>query len=339
MPKTISQLSPALFVAFNTSLAAKNPDSNTINKITLSQIASIAGNVFSDNVNNITSISLSDYNEISPKDPKTLYIIDSERTIYLGSTQISFKYGNNDLKMYVGDIQVYPPLPTTTTTTLPPLPGKPIINSATFFEDDNFTLIIFSAPENDGGSEILTYIFYFDDVIVEADELFLGNSASAIFNQNLLDQNVQVSAVTSNGEGLKSDPITVELAPATLYFTNSVSAQWNSVGNWWLDEQNTQAAGRLPNVRDSVIAFGTIEATGETVVNFTLVGAFGGSLNVTGIATFNNSSFNAGFITGNAIFNDSSENFGDVSGTATFNDNACNAGTAGTFIPDPPPEC
>jgi hypothetical protein len=222
MPKTISQLSPALFVAFNTSLAAKNPDSNTINKITLSQIASIAGNVFSDNVDNITNISLSDYNDISQKDPKTLYIIDLERTIYLGSTPISFKYGNNDVKMYVGDIQVYPPLPTTTTTTPPPLPGKPIINSATFFEDENFTLLIFSAPENDGGSEILNYIFYFDDVIVEADELFLGTSASAIFNQNLVGQNAQASAVTSNGEGPKSDPVIVEPESNTL----SMPFQW-----------------------------------------------------------------------------------------------------------------
>jgi hypothetical protein len=31
---------------------------------------------------------------------------------------------------------------------------------------------------------------------------------------------------------------------------------------------------------------------------------------------------------------------GDVSGTATFTGSACYVdGTAGTFVPDPPPEC
>lgn len=50
---------------------------------------------------------------------------------------------------------------------------------------------------------------------------------------------------------------------------------------------------------------------------------------------------NQGTVTGNATFNTHSRNNGTVTGTATFNDTACNAegGTAGTFVPDPPPSC
>jgi hypothetical protein len=62
---------------------------------------------------------------------------------------------------------------------------------------------------------------------------------------------------------------------------------------------------------------------------------------VTGNATFNGSSFNDyGSVTGDATFNDGSINFGDVGGTATFTGSACNdGGTAGEFVPNPPPSC
>jgi hypothetical protein len=64
---------------------------------------------------------------------------------------------------------------------------------------------------------------------------------------------------------------------------------------------------------------------------------------VTGIATFNDGTrlTENGTITGNATFNDSSQLVdGTVTGTATFNDSACyQGGTAGTFVPDPPPSC
>lgn len=65
---------------------------------------------------------------------------------------------------------------------------------------------------------------------------------------------------------------------------------------------------------------------------------------VSGDATFNDSSVNrepviGGVVGGNATFNDSSKNLGDVTGTATFNDSSCNSGTAGAFVPNPPPAC
>lgn len=47
------------------------------------------------------------------------------------------------------------------------------------------------------------------------------------------------------------------------------------------------------------------------------------------------------FVNGDATFNDTTRNAGGVTGTATFNNSACNeaTGTAGIFIPNPPPSC
>jgi hypothetical protein len=151
--------------------------------------------------------------------------------------------------------------------------------------------------------------------------------------------------------------------PATLYFfwdefEEGADNLWTTVGNWWLNAEHTQPAGRLPTSDESVVASDNIEASGQTVANFTLLsGTFFGTLTVTGNATFNGSSTNDGMVTGNATFNDSSQNVGTVNGNATFNDssvndatvtgtatftgNACNAsnGTASTFVPAEPPSC
>jgi len=122
------------------------------------------------------------------------------------------------------------------------------------------------------------------------------------------------------------------LVPATLYFNAAVNEAWTTVGNWWLDDGHTEPAGRLPNSVDSVVATASITASGQTVVDFTIGGIFvslGGTLTVTGMATFNNSSFNSGgsgTVTGDATFNDSSVNFGTVTGNATFNDSSANGG-------------
>jgi hypothetical protein len=148
---------------------------------------------------------------------------------------------------------------------------------------------------------------------------------------------------------------------ATLYFDGAVDNDWAEVGNWWLDDEHTEPAGRLPTSADSVVATASITASGQTVVDFTISGTalLLGTLTVTGNATFNESSQNGGSVTGNATFNESSQNnsggggivgnatftgssinYGPVTGTATFSDSACNDdGTAGTFVPDPPPSC
>jgi hypothetical protein len=125
-------------------------------------------------------------------------------------------------------------------------------------------------------------------------------------------------------------------AAATLYFNGAVDSDWAEVGNWWLDEEGTEPAGRLPTSEDSVVASADITASGQTVVDFTLNDTFdgtyftlSGTLTVTGVATFNEEATigGSGTVTGNATFNDGSGNNGTVTGNATFNNFSFNDGT------------
>jgi hypothetical protein len=166
---------------------------------------------------------------------------------------------------------------------------------------------------------------------------------------------IQVDAIYLGTEEVWS---AVPAGPATLYFDGAVNNDWTTVGNWWLDDGHTQAAGRLPAQIDSVVATESITASGQTVLDFTLNGSstgLSGTLTVTGIATFNDFSFLDGTITGNATFNDGSGNEGTVTGNSTFNDNsynigtvtgtatftgfACNSGTVDGSITGDPPSC
>ena len=159
----------------------------------------------------------------------------------------------------------------------------------------------------------------------------------------------------------------VTVVARTLYFTGAADSDWATLGNWFDDAEGTVAASSLPTAADSVIATAFIDSNSgsePTVANFTMndpdnneikisipitvtgLATFnGGAENlstITGNATFNDFALNVGTVTGNATFNGSSENGGAVTGNATFNDSACNIpnfGTAGTFVPDPPPAC
>jgi cytoskeletal protein CcmA (bactofilin family) len=133
--------------------------------------------------------------------------------------------------------------------------------------------------------------------------------------------------------------VQVYSAAATLYFNGAVDGDWAEIGNWWLDDEHTQAAGRLPTSADSVVATASITASGQTVVDFTLNDpdndalTLSGTLTVTGNATFNNTArIDGGTVTGNATFNGSTSivNGGTVTGNATFTDGgAYNDGTVG----------
>lgn len=163
----------------------------------------------------------------------------------------------------------------------------------------------------------------------------------------------------------------------TLYYAGG-DLSWGTLGNWWFDAAYTRPANRLPGVRDTVVVSGLIDTPPEgpvTIANLIVSqgSLFGLEITVTGTATFSgvgssmgatingnavftdtfvtgtvngNATFkgtaysDGGVINGNATFNDSATNNGTVTGTATFTGNACNvAGTAGAFVPDPPPSC
>jgi hypothetical protein len=103
---------------------------------------------------------------------------------------------------------------------------------------------------------------------------------------------------------------------------------------------NNASLGAAAEVIGTAV-FNDANIEGGTVTgNATFNGASTTDGTVTGNATFNDSSENGGTVTGNATFNGSSANYGTVTGTATFTGSACNdGGTAGAFVPDPPPSC
>ena len=143
---------------------------------------------------------------------------------------------------------------------------------------------------------------------------------------------------------------------ATFYFNGAVDGEWQTLGNWWMDDTFTTQATALPTSVDDVIATASIASNSgsePTVANFTLndpngnapippligisitvngnatfndgSGNSGGT--VTGDATFNDFSYNSGPVTGNATFNGSSINYSTVTGNATFNGSSYNGGT------------
>ena len=116
---------------------------------------------------------------------------------------------------------------------------------------------------------------------------------------------------------------------ATLYYNAAVDTDWQTLGNWWTDDAFTTQASALPSSGDDVVMSANcdINSSSEpTVVNLTVSGSFsfGIALTVTGMATFNDSSYNGGIVTGDATFNDNSHNTNYVNGGATFNDSSYN---------------
>jgi len=113
--------------------------------------------------------------------------------------------------------------------------------------------------------------------------------------------------------------------PRVLYFSDVVDDDWDEIGNWFFNVDNTVAATSLPTEVDSVVASGELAASGQTVANFTFTGStFSGTLTVTGKATFNGAFENYGTVTGNAVFNEESKNVGTINGNAVFNGDSSN---------------
>jgi hypothetical protein len=121
----------------------------------------------------------------------------------------------------------------------------------------------------------------------------------------------------------------------TLYFDGAVDDDWAELGNWWLDDEHTQPAGRLPEAVDSVVATASISSnsgSGPTVANFEIDGDninLAISLTVTGLAVWKTNAWMASgaTLTGNVQWNGTNGNAGVVNGNATFNDTTFNDGT------------
>jgi len=92
--------------------------------------------------------------------------------------------------------------------------------------------------------------------------------------------------------------------------------------------------------------WGNCTFSGDAVNNGTITGdaTFSGNATnagtVTGNCTFSGSATNTGTVDGDATFSGTASMAGDVTGTATFTGSSCyTSGTAGAFVPDPPPAC
>jgi hypothetical protein len=122
--------------------------------------------------------------------------------INVGTTTASLYLGSTPVAAYLGTEQVY---------SAASVPGAPTIDSAEYVSG-GATDVFFFPPENDGGSAITGYKFYFDDVEVTPSTL-VPIEGGAIFAPFAVffsgGQSAQVSAVNAIGEGPKSAPVTV----------------------------------------------------------------------------------------------------------------------------------
>jgi hypothetical protein len=75
MPTTITDLPLASAVSPDTIVAADNAQGTVTEKVTLSQIVSLAGNVSSTTINTIVTITEAEYGDLSEPDPNTLYVV------------------------------------------------------------------------------------------------------------------------------------------------------------------------------------------------------------------------------------------------------------------------
>jgi hypothetical protein len=75
MPTTITDLPLASEVSPDTVVAADNAQGTATEKLTLSQIVSLAGNVSSSTINNIVVLTETAYEELTETDSSTLYVV------------------------------------------------------------------------------------------------------------------------------------------------------------------------------------------------------------------------------------------------------------------------
>jgi hypothetical protein len=137
---------------------------------------------------------------------------------------------------------------------------------------------------------------------------------------------------------------------ATLYFNAAVDSDWNTLGNWWLDDTFTTPATSLPTSVDDVVIKANVSSNSgsdPTVANLlmqseTFIALGGMTLTVTGFCTFNgwlyyygtiygdctctfdNGARNYGTITGDCTFDTGTQNNGSIYGDCTFNDDSTN---------------
>lgn len=151
------------------------------------------------------------------------------------------------------------------------LPPAAPLNVAGVGGDKQVTLT-WKAPDGDGGRVITDYMVQYSldgekNWTLVADDV--STATNAIITE-LINGNTyffRVAAVNAVGVGNyseRSDPVILALS-RTLYFNNAVDGDWQTLGNWWLDDQFTVPATKLPTSVDDVHILGPIDAAGRDV--------------------------------------------------------------------------
>lgn len=125
---------------------------------------------------------------------------------------------------------------------------------------------------------------------------------------------------------------------ATFYFNGAADlaaalpTDWQTLGNWWMNDTFTTPATSLPTSMDDVIAVASISTNSgsePTVANFTMYEPSLAAqvylqitLTVTGTAAFYDTAGNASALTGNCVFHDRASAAGAINGHCTFYDTA-----------------
>lgn len=146
--------------------------------------------------------------------------------IRLGTTAVTLKLGTQAVTGRLG-----------TQIVTASLPGAPTITSATS------STVNYSPPASNGGAAITAYRFYINSVLTTPTSGTLGSSAT--FGSSLAGASVEVSAVNSVGEGPKSSPFTVAVAPGAptgLTVTTHLSAQDSADLAWTAPASNGGSA-------------------------------------------------------------------------------------------------
>lgn len=126
----------------------------------------------------------------------------------------------------------------------------------------------------------------------------------------------------------------------------SLTTETLTVDGGTVEATPTAACSNGGQYEVEITVTGTATFSGDAVNNGTITGdaTFSGNATnagtVTGNCTFSGSATNTGTVDGDATFSGTASMAGDVTGTATFTGSGCyTSGTAGTFVPDPPPAC
>jgi hypothetical protein len=285
----------------------------------------------------------------------------------LGANDAAFRLGDQAVSVYLGAVEVYS---ASATLYFDGAVDSDWDELGNWWLDDQHTVAATSLPTSAdsvvatasitaGGQTVVDFTMFGNFINIAGTLTVTGN---ATFNGASRNDGTIIGDVTFNDASF-NEPTGTVTGNAT--FNGESGNNGTVTGNATFNDDAINAsngtvtgdatfsgAAALDEESSDAISSNDGEITGNATFN-----AFSANTGtVAGTATFNSNSENGGLVSAaefrgtanhfgsvdqDADFYDSSVfNEGDVGGTATFFDSACYiSGTAGTFVPDPPPAC